>query len=126
MNIKRLPLADRLGRLSWDEPAYPEHTTHIIQCIADMPIMFYMWGCAAEFEELVDLLGVPQEQLTGMTYADVAAHVNEWYTSYSPDEPQRHTAALRAVELLAVPLLHEYQKYTPSSDNDGDENFEVE
>ena len=56
----------------------------------------------------------------------MAAHINKWYVSYSPDEPQRHIAALQAAELLAAPLLREYQMYAPPSDDDGDENFEVE
>lgn len=123
MNITKLPLAHRLDRLGRDEPAYPEWAAHIVQRIADTPIISYLWGCPIEFEQLAALLGLSPRQLTGMTYADVAAHVNEWYTSYSPDEPQRHAAALQAAELLAAPLLREYRKYVPSSNDD--EDFEV-
>ena len=124
MNIKKLPLADRLDRLSRDEPAYPEWAEAIIRRVANTPITSYMADCPAELEQLGAVLGLNQEQVSGMTYADVAAHVNEWYTSYSPDEPQRHVAALQAVELLAAPLLREYQMYAPASGDD--EDFEVE
>lgn len=125
MNITKLPLAERLDRLGRGEPAYPEWAEAIIRRVANTPIIAYMADCSAELEQLGALLELTQEQVGGMTYADVAAHISTWYTSYTADEPQRHVAALQAAELLSAPLLHEYQKYAPSSD-DGDEDFEVE
>lgn len=118
MRIKKFPLADRLAFLSQGE-AYPERTAVIVQRIADMPIASYMAGCIDELDRLGAVLELTEEQISGMTYADVAARVSEWYTSYTADEPQRHIAALRAVELLAAPLLLEYQMYRWDSD-DGD------
>ena len=120
MKIAKLPLADRLGRLANDQPAYPEWAAAIVQRIAGMPITSYMAGCPAELDQLKELLGLTPEQVSGMTYSDMAAHISKWYTSYSADAPQRYAAALRAVELLAAPLLREYQMYMPPSEYDGD------
>lgn len=124
MSIKKLPLAERLDRLGRDEPAYPEWAEAITRRVANTPITSYMASCAAELDQLGALLELPQERVGGMTYADVAAHISRWYTSYSPDTPQRHLAAVQAAELLAAPLLREYEMYAPSSDDD--EDFEVE
>lgn len=122
MNIKKLPLAQRLERLAQDRPAYLEYAAAIIRHIASMPITSYMADCAAALEQLGPLLGLSQEQVNAMTYQDVAARVNGWYVSYTADQPQRHTAALQAVELLAAPLLREYQMYgPPSADSDLEE-----
>ena len=120
MNITKLPLSARLDRLGRDEPAYPEWAEAITRRVAKTPITSYMADCPAELDQLGAALGLTQEQVGGMTYADVATYISPWYTSYSPDEPQRHAAALQAVELLAAPLLREYQMYAPSSDDDED------
>ena len=120
MKITKLPLTDRLGRLANDQPAYPEWAAAIVQRIANTPITSYMAGCPTELDQLKELLGLTPEQVNGMTYSDMAARINKWYTSYTADAPQRYAAALRAVELLAAPLLREYQMCMPLSDYDGD------
>ena len=121
MRIKKLPLADRLDRLANNQPVYPEHTAHITRRVADMPITSYMADCPAKLEQLQALLELTQEQGGSMTYADVAAHINRWYVSYSADKPQRHAAAIQAAGLMAAPLLNEYRRYMPpSNDDDGD------
>lgn len=120
MKIAKLPLADRLGRLASDQPAYPEWAAAIVQHIANMPITSYMENCAAELDQLREILELTPEQVRGMTYSDMAARISKWYTSYSADAPQRYAAALRAVELLAAPLLREYQMCMPPSEYDGD------
>ena len=123
MRIKKLPLAQRLERLNQDRPVYPEHTAHIIRRVADMPITSYMMDCPAEQEELQALLKLSQDQTAAMTYADVAAHINRWYVSYSADKPQRHAAAIQAAERMAAPLLKEYRRCMPPSKDD-DSDFE--
>ena len=125
MKIKKLPLADRLTFLSQGE-AYPERTAVIVQRIADMPIASYLAGCIDELDRLGAVLELTEEQISGMAYADVAAHISKWYVSYTADEPQRHVAALQAVELLAAPLLREYQMYRCDSDDGDDGDVEEE
>ena len=85
MKIKKLPLWDRLGRLAQDQPAYPEHTASVIRRVACTPITSYMATCPGELAQLGDLLGLTQERIATMTYADVAAHIGRWYVSYSAD-----------------------------------------
>lgn len=121
MRIKKLPLADRLGRLAQGQPAYPEHAASVVRRVADTPITVYMATCPGELARLGAALGLLPERLATMTYADVAAHIGQWYTSYSADEPQRHAAAVQASVLLAAPLIYEYRRCTPPSEDDGDD-----
>lgn len=121
MRIKKLPLADRLGRLAQDQPAYPEHAASVVRRVAETPIASYMGACPDELAQLGAVLELDQEQVGSMTYADVAAHIGRWYVSYSADEPQRHAAAVQASVLLAAPLIYEYRRCTPPSDDDGDD-----
>lgn len=124
MKIVKLPLFDRLGRLAQGQPAYPEHAASVIRRVAETPITSYMATCPGELARLQTLLELTQEQVTTMTYADVAAHIGRWYVSYSADEPQRHAAAVQAAALMAAPLLQEYRRCAPPSDDDGDGDFE--
>lgn len=121
MRIKKLPLWDRLGRLAQGQPAYPEHTTSVIQRVAEAPIASYMASCPGELARLGAALGLLPERIATMTYADVAARIGQWYTSYSADEPLRHAAAVQAAALMAAPLIYEYRRCTPPSDDDGDD-----
>lgn len=121
MRIKKLPLFDRLGRLAQGQPAYPEHAASVVRRVACTPIASYMADCPGELARLGAALGLTQERIASMTYADVAAHIGRWYVSYSAAEPQRHAAAVQAAELLAAPLLQEYRRCTPPSDDDGDD-----
>lgn len=124
MRIKKLPLFDRLGRLAQGQPAYPEYAASVVRRVAETPIASYMGACPDELAQLGAVLELTQEQVSSMSYADVAAHINRWYTSYSADEPQRHAAAVQASVLLAAPLFHEYEQCMPPSDDDGDGDFE--
>ena len=121
MRIKKLPLWDRLGRLAQGQPAYPEHAASVVRRVAETPIASYMGACPDELAQLGAVLELDQEQVGSMTYADVAAHIGRWYVSYSADEPQRHAAAVQAAELMAAPLIYEYRRCAPPSDDDGDD-----
>ena len=123
MKIKKLPLFDRLGRLAQGQPAYPEYAASVVRRVADTPITAYMASCPGELARLGAALGLLPERVAVMTYADVAARIGRWYVSYSADEPQRHAAAVQAAELMAAPLIYEYHRCAPPSDDD-DGDFE--
>ena len=121
MKIVKLPLFDRLGRLAQGQPAYPEYAVSVVRRVACTPIASYMADCPGELARLGVALGLLPERISTMTYADVAARIGQWYTSYSADEPQRHAAAVQAAALMAAPLIYEYRRCTPPSDDDGDD-----
>lgn len=122
MRIKKLPLWDRLGRLAQGQPAYPEYAASVVRRVAETPIASYMASCPGELARLGAALGLTQERIATMAYADVAARIGRWYVSYSADEPLRHAAAVQAAALMAAPLIYEYRRCTPPSDDgDGDD-----
>ena len=106
MNQTKLPLADRLERLSQNGPAYPEHTVNIIQRVANTPITAYLRQFEAELNQLRQIIEPTEGDLGQLTYQDVAARICEMYRAEGPSD-----RAVQALELLAAPLINEYRLY---------------
>lgn len=102
MNIQRIPLQERIKRISMGYAADPEFITSAIQSMATCPVLSYLSAFEAEKERLQEILeGVTEET----TYQETAVHIQKMLLS-----PELKTLANEAVELLAVPLRNCYQR----------------
>lgn len=102
MSIQKIPLHERIKRISMGYAADPEFITSAIQSMATCPVLSYLSAFEAEKERLQGILeGVTEET----TYQESALHIQKMLLS-----PKSKTLANEAAELLAVPLRNCYQR----------------
>lgn len=101
MNIKKLPLSDRLERLHSGLPAHEEYYPSIISDIAHTPITAYMDSFNTDWEPLHDYLCLERAIPDELTYTEAVAYVAVWYQS---DRMRKY--ALEAMRMLAAPLIN--------------------
>ena len=79
MNIKTLPLSERVNRLNTGHPAHEEYYPSIINAIALTPIAAYMESFDVDWTPLRDHLGQEVSEPDRLTYMQVAGRVTAWY-----------------------------------------------
>ena len=96
MSIQKIPLQERLERISMGYAADPEFITSAIQSMATCPVLSYLSAFKAEKERLQEILeGVTEKT----TYQEATKHIQRLFLS-----PERRSLANEATELLAAPL----------------------
>lgn len=100
MNMKKLPLSQRLRCLKSGHVAHPEFISGAILHMAETPLRIYLRDFNEQRERLFKLLQLtPQEQQT-MTYREAASRIAAL--------PQDHAAS--ATKILAAPLRKCYDE----------------
>ena len=108
MNIEKLSLQQRLGRLNGNYPAHREYIPAVLESFAAQPMSRYFSGFEGAENALSTLaktLQIPIDTLRDMTYDGV---VNE--IAWMPDEDGANEAAA----LLAAPIEAYYAAYLES------------
>lgn len=105
MKPSKLPLAERMERVSSGRPAYPEWTAAAIRELAQCPIPAYMDGCSGERERLRELLRLRPDADAAMTYEDMATAIYLLRL-----EPGRRRIADETAKLLAAPIIRYHRE----------------
>lgn len=77
MEVKKLPMAERLGKLAAGYPAHAEFPPCAIWSFANTRMSAYLSGFDTEMTALAEILGIPEDELENYTYKEVACELME-------------------------------------------------
>lgn len=77
MEVKKLSMAERLGKLAEGYPAHAEFPSCAIWSFASIPMSAYLAGYDLNLTALAEIFGVPKEEFGDYTYREVACELVE-------------------------------------------------
>ena len=77
MEVKKLPMAERLRKLAAGYPAHAEFPPCAIWSFANTPMSAYLAGFDTELTALAEILGIWPEEFENYTYKEVACELME-------------------------------------------------
>lgn len=77
MEVKKLSMAERLGKLAEGYPAHAEFPPCAIWSFADVPMSAYLDRFDMEMTALAEILGIPKSEFAAYTYKEVACELVE-------------------------------------------------
>lgn len=111
MEVRKIPLRDRLRALSNSCPAHEEYIPALLRDFSRLPITAYLADFTEEdLEHFADLVQYPVYYLEELTYSDIAVRVRQMH---------HYGKAGEALELLAKPLAAIYQRHLERSGSNG-------
>lgn len=111
MEVRKIPLRDRLQALSNCSTAHEEYIPALLRDFSQLPITAYLADFPEEeLEHFADLVQYPVHYLEELTYSDIAVRVRQMHHRGKAGE---------ALELLAKPLTAIYQRHLERSGSNG-------
>lgn len=98
--MNRIPLERRLERVRTGYASDREYNACAVRSFAQTPISVYLSAFADEYERLLELLSITEEEARGMTYRDTAAAVHRLFWMRGS-----RAKAAEAMRILALPFL---------------------
>lgn len=100
MEVKKLSMAERLGKLAEGYPAHAEFPPCAIWSFANIPMSAYLDRFDIEMTALAEILGIPKSEFATYTYKEVACELVELresaeYGDLFPDAVVYFTAPIR-------------------------------
>lgn len=77
MEVKKLSMAERLGKLAEGYPAHAEFPPCAIWSFANIPMSAYLDRFDIEMTALAEILGIPKSEFATYTYKEVACELVE-------------------------------------------------
>lgn len=102
MDIKKLPLAERLNRLDSGLTAHKECIHGLVDSVKTLKLAAYLMDYDGERERLQRLMRFSDKDLNRWSYQDLATYIADRYQSgFSSSK----AIAAELMDLLAVPML---------------------
>lgn len=114
--LERVPLEEQIGRLEKGYPAHPEFTASAIRTWAGTPMSVYMGSFREEQEELAEILGVAEEEISRMPYQEAATRAARIRQGGG-----RQADADRSIFLLAQPFIRCFKARRQVYERNGEE-----
>ena len=77
MEVKKLPMAERLQKLKDGYPAHAEFVPCAIWSFANTPMSAYLDGFDTEMTALAESLGILKDELAACTFKEIACQLME-------------------------------------------------
>lgn len=77
MEVKKLPIAERLQKIKDGYPAHAEFVPCAIWSFANMPMSAYLDGFDMEMTALAESLGIPMDEFVTSTYKEITCQLVE-------------------------------------------------
>lgn len=77
MEVKKLSMAERLGKLAEGYPAHAEFVPCAIWSFGNTPMSAYLDGFDTEMTALAEILGIPADEFAACTYKEIACELME-------------------------------------------------
>lgn len=106
--VNKIPLDERLKRLSKGYASDDAYNICIIRKMADVPIRIFLKDFESEYTKLINLLTLKEEEMECATYKDIATKF--YLLQKLPDTPLNNYMKTEVLRILALPFLRCYER----------------